>query len=248
MSMSSDDQGPRGARREGKDQPSSGPEQRGMHPEDDKLVSKPLSRQDEMMRVAIAGFLGLFLVTMALAQSSSAPEAIPEPHIIPPAAALPPAPPPPVIVELQPPPVAPMRASGDNRLYGRVVTVRGREYEGYLRWDRNEGSWADLLDANKRVPSRDVARRTRTVVRPSVDEEIRLRDQERQVRDEERRDRERSAVLAMRCGAYAMSGCSEIVAIATSRSVVFGCHGETTTSRAVSRRGFVSATSVASKC
>lgn len=40
--------------------------------------------------------------------------------------------------------------SGSNRLYGTVITVRGDEYEGYIRWDRNEGSWADLLDANKR--------------------------------------------------------------------------------------------------
>lgn len=38
----------------------------------------------------------------------------------------------------------------DDRLYGKVVTRSGREYEGYIRWDRNEGSWADLLDAHKR--------------------------------------------------------------------------------------------------
>ena len=40
-------------------------------------------------------------------------------------------------------------ATGDNRLYGRVHTLDGNEYVGYLRWDRNEGSWADLLDATK---------------------------------------------------------------------------------------------------
>ena len=39
--------------------------------------------------------------------------------------------------------------SGSNRLYGTVRTVRGGEYTGFIRWDRNEGSWADLLDANK---------------------------------------------------------------------------------------------------
>ena len=67
MSKSSSDQGSRGPRREGSDkpsdQPSSGPERRGIHPEDEELISKPVSRQDEMMRVAIAGFLGLFVVT-----------------------------------------------------------------------------------------------------------------------------------------------------------------------------------------
>jgi len=40
-----------------------------------------------------------------------------------------------------------------NRLYGRVLTVTGREYEGFIRWDQNEGSWADILDASKHVRS-----------------------------------------------------------------------------------------------
>ena len=103
MSMSSNDPGSRGSRREGKDRSDSGPERRGMHPEDEKLISKPLSGQDEMMRVAIAGFLGLFVVSMALAQSRQSPEPIPEPQFTPMAPALPPAPPP-EIVELLPPP------------------------------------------------------------------------------------------------------------------------------------------------
>ena len=34
------------------------------------------------------------------------------------------------------------------RLYGNVVTRSGVEFEGYIRWDRNEGSWADLLDVD----------------------------------------------------------------------------------------------------
>ncbi len=128
MSKSSHDKGSRGSRREGKDQSDSGPERRGMHPEDEKLISKPVSRQDEMMRVAIAGFLGLFVVSMALAQSRQTPEPIPEPQFTPVAPALPPLP---EIVELlPPPPVAPMRASGDNRLYGRVVTRGAASMKG----------------------------------------------------------------------------------------------------------------------
>ena len=39
--------------------------------------------------------------------------------------------------------------SGSNRLYGHVRTVDGGEYTGFIRWDRNEGSWTDFLDANK---------------------------------------------------------------------------------------------------
>lgn len=37
----------------------------------------------------------------------------------------------------------------DGRLFGRVSTRSGETYEGYLRWDRNEGAWTDLLDATK---------------------------------------------------------------------------------------------------
>jgi hypothetical protein len=40
----------------------------------------------------------------------------------------------------------------DNRLYGRVYTSGGDVYEGYLRWDRNEGSWGDVLDGSKELP------------------------------------------------------------------------------------------------
>ena len=39
--------------------------------------------------------------------------------------------------------------SGTNRLYGTVTTRDGTTHEGFLRWDRNEGSWSDLLDATK---------------------------------------------------------------------------------------------------
>lgn len=39
--------------------------------------------------------------------------------------------------------------TGINRLYGTVTTTDGSAFTGYLRWDRNEGSWTDLLDAVK---------------------------------------------------------------------------------------------------
>ncbi|HUF75444.1 MAG TPA: hypothetical protein VMM35_04165 [Longimicrobiales bacterium] len=43
------------------------------------------------------------------------------------------------------------RAAGD-RLYGRVLTAEGDRLEGYLRWDRNETHWADILDGQKEIP------------------------------------------------------------------------------------------------
>lgn len=41
--------------------------------------------------------------------------------------------------------------SGD-RLYGRVTTAAGGIYEGWIRWDKNEGSWADILNGSKEMP------------------------------------------------------------------------------------------------
>jgi len=53
-------------------------------------------------------------------------------------------------------PAAPVRSydlveplSGANRLYGTVRTRSGQTHTGYLRWDRNEGSWGDLLDLTR---------------------------------------------------------------------------------------------------
>lgn len=39
--------------------------------------------------------------------------------------------------------------TADGPLYGRVLTQDGREYTGFIRWDRNEGTWTDFLDAAK---------------------------------------------------------------------------------------------------
>lgn len=40
-------------------------------------------------------------------------------------------------------------SSGAERLYGTVETLDGERYEGFIRWDMNEGSWSDLADALK---------------------------------------------------------------------------------------------------
>lgn len=92
------------------------------------------------------------LITLALIASRS--NAAPEPEVVRDVR--------PVVVEVaveevepeapEPPaePAAPL--TGIDRLYGTVTTVDGSELTGYLRWDRNEGSWSDLLDATKPRP------------------------------------------------------------------------------------------------
>ena len=41
-------------------------------------------------------------------------------------------------------------------LYGTVVTVSGDEYRGYIRWDRNEAAWSDVLHASKLLPEQNL--------------------------------------------------------------------------------------------
>jgi len=42
-----------------------------------------------------------------------------------------------------------LRAQEVDRIWGRITTVSGDTQEGFIRWDRNEASWADLLDGTK---------------------------------------------------------------------------------------------------
>ena len=45
------------------------------------------------------------------------------------------------------------RAAPDpDRLYGRVRTSDGETIEGYVRWDRTESHWIDVLDGLKQIP------------------------------------------------------------------------------------------------
>lgn len=48
--------------------------------------------------------------------------------------------------------VGPQEVPSEDRIYGRVLTAAGAVHEGWLRWDRNEGSWGDLLDGSKELP------------------------------------------------------------------------------------------------
>lgn len=53
---------------------------------------------------------------------------------------------------------APQAESPDpvDRIYGTVETAAGEVYEGFIRWDRNEGSWSDLLHGSKELPFRNL--------------------------------------------------------------------------------------------
>ena len=46
----------------------------------------------------------------------------------------------------------PLSAQDEDRIWGRVLTDSGAVHEGFIRWDRNEGSWVDVLDGSKQLP------------------------------------------------------------------------------------------------
>jgi hypothetical protein len=87
--------------------------------------------------ISVSGVIAL-IVTAALAYAHSNRDKSPIQFPIP-------ATPPTVVVPLLE--IGPV--SVEPRLYGTVATRHGDTYSGFIRWDRNEGSWADVLDANK---------------------------------------------------------------------------------------------------
>jgi hypothetical protein len=59
------------------------------------------------------------------------------------------------------------------RIWGRVETVSGRVFEGFIRWDRNEGSWVDVLDGSKDlVPDGYLAWNDRTASPEPIPERV----------------------------------------------------------------------------
>ena len=40
-------------------------------------------------------------------------------------------------------------ADNSGRIYGVITTIDGDDFEGLIRWYKNEGSWLDLHNANK---------------------------------------------------------------------------------------------------
>ena len=81
MSMPPEDRSRRGS--PGEDTtPSDQRRRRGLDPEDEALLGEPVSRHDQMMKVAIAGFLSLLLVTFAVVQSSYDVPMAPDPVLL----------------------------------------------------------------------------------------------------------------------------------------------------------------------
>jgi hypothetical protein len=52
------------------------------------------------------------------------------------------------------------QADNSGRIYGKIHTVDGDTFEGLIRWDKNEGSWVDILDGNRDRDDRDRDRRS----------------------------------------------------------------------------------------
>ncbi len=44
----------------------------------------------------------------------------------------------------------PVHAQAADRIWGTVITSKGAEITGFIRWDRNEINWTDLLNGSKR--------------------------------------------------------------------------------------------------
>ena len=47
-----------------------------------------------------------------------------------------------------------VEADDSGRIYGEITTAEGDTFEGFIRWDKNEGSWVDILDGEKELPKR----------------------------------------------------------------------------------------------
>lgn len=52
-------------------------------------------------------------------------------------------------------------ADDTGRIYGVITTVDGDQFEGLIRWDKNEGSWVDVLDGNKELPRKNMRQSSR---------------------------------------------------------------------------------------
>jgi len=52
-------------------------------------------------------------------------------------------------------------AGNSNRIYGKISTVDGDEFRGYIRWDKNEASWVDMLDGSKEISRKNMRKARR---------------------------------------------------------------------------------------
>ena len=52
-------------------------------------------------------------------------------------------------------------AEDNGRIYGVITTIDGDTFEGAIRWDKNEGSWVDVLDGTKNIPRKNLRKSSR---------------------------------------------------------------------------------------
>ncbi|MDZ4722419.1 MAG: hypothetical protein SGI97_00685 [candidate division Zixibacteria bacterium] len=48
------------------------------------------------------------------------------------------------------------QAENEDRIHGKLTTVDGDTFEGLIRWDKNEGSWIDILNGTKEITRRQL--------------------------------------------------------------------------------------------
>lgn len=53
-------------------------------------------------------------------------------------------------------------ADNSNRIYGIISTVDGDQFQGYIRWDKNEASWVDMLDGTKEISRKNLRKARRS--------------------------------------------------------------------------------------
>lgn len=58
-----------------------------------------------------------------------------------------------------------VKADNSGRIYGKIHTVDGDTFEGIIRWDKNEGSWVDILNGTRDRDDRDRDSRSRSSTR-----------------------------------------------------------------------------------
>jgi hypothetical protein len=54
------------------------------------------------------------------------------------------------------------QADNSGRIYGKIRTVDGDTFEGIIRWDKNEGSWVDILNGTRDRDDRNRDSRSRS--------------------------------------------------------------------------------------
>ena len=57
--------------------------------------------------------------------------------------------------------VVTVKADDSGRIYGEITTDEGDTFEGFIRWDKNEGNWVDIFDASKERPKRSKYKESR---------------------------------------------------------------------------------------